>query len=262
MIGIILSISLISVWMDRWERKLYGVKPGVSITGYDVGGFLPEEVGPVVDELVIRWRRVPWNATLDWSTGRIIAEQWGWEVNRRETTRQIFAAPPGQKLLPTGKKIAPRYYVRDLESLNRQMGCFSTGFYGSWQRHQNISLALMSINNTVIWPGTEFSFNRRAGPRTPERGYRLAPIIGEEGLGYGGGVCQVSTTLFNAAHAAGLKVLERHLHSKRVPYVEPGRDATVVYGAQDLRLFNAFEHPVIIKAGIYRGKITVLIMGR
>ena len=117
----------------------------------------------------------------------------------------------------------------------------------SWQRHENIVLALISINNQIVWPGETFSFNDVVGPRTPERGYRPAPIIGGDGIGFGGGICQVSTTLYNAVAKAGLQVVERHLHSSRVPYVAPGKDATVVYGAQNLRFINNLDHPVIIK---------------
>jgi len=178
------------------------------------------------------------------------------------TYRAIFDAPPHTRVHLVKTAVLPKHRAEELEPVKRQIGYFHTWFYGSWQRHQNIVLALMSINNHIVWPGETFSFNGVVGPRTPERGYRPAPVMGGDGIGFGGGVCQVSTTLYNAVLAAGLKVVERHPHSSRVPYVAAGKDATVVYGAQDLRFLNNLSHPVIIKAGISRGKIAVYILGK
>src|SRR5690606_17886713 len=120
------------------------------------------------------------------------------------------------------------------------IGSYSTWFHGSPARHQNISTALKSVNNTMIWPGEVFSFNDTTGPRTPERGYLPAPIIlnGDYDVGYGGGVCQVSSTVYNAALAANLTILERHSHTRPVHYVPEGYDATVDYGWLDLKWQN------------------------
>lgn len=262
MVGILVFVTAYASWIDRIERKFYGVKPGVYIEEYKVGGFLPEELEVVLDELVVKHRKMPRDSCLNRETGEIILEESGAEVDVPATYRAIFDAPADTKLNLVKSEIPPLHNARELEPVKRQIGYFHTWFYGSWQRHQNIVLALMSINNQIVWAGDTFSFNDVVGPRTPERGYRPAPVMGGDGIGFGGGVCQVSTTLYNAVVAAGLQVVERHPHSSRVPYVAAGKDATVVYGAQNFRFMNNSDHPVIIKAGISRGKIVVYIMGK
>ncbi|MGE5543585.1 MAG: VanW family protein, partial [Bacillota bacterium] len=261
-IGLLVLFSVYASWLDRVERKLYGVKPGVYIEEHRVGGFLPEELEVVLDELVIKHREMPRNPYLDRDTGEIIPEEYGIEVDVAATYRAVFSAPANTRVHLIKKKVAPLHTAGELEGVKRQIGYFHTWFYGSWHRHENIALALKSINNQIVWSGETFSFNEVVGPRTPERGYRPAPVMGGDGIGYGGGVCQVSTTLYNAVVNAGLEVVERYPHSSRVPYVAPGKDATVVFGAQDLRFKNNTGYPVIIKAGISRGKIAVYILGK
>ena len=110
-------------------------------------------------------------------------------------------------------------------------------------RLSNINLACISISGYEISPGNEFSFNNVVGERTVERGYKEAAVLsnGEVCMGIGGGICQVSTTVYMAAKNANLKIKERHLHSKPVAYA-PGRtDATVVYGKLDMRFENTTE---------------------
>jgi vancomycin resistance protein YoaR len=113
------------------------------------------------------------------------------------------------------------------------------------QRH-NIRQAVLALNGVVIEPGQTFSFNETVGPRTPERGYRNAPAFMERDLvtSVGGGICQVSSTVYNAAALSGLSIIERHPHFRRVASVPPGRDATVWYGMADFRFLNRNAFPV------------------
>lgn len=92
--------------------------------------------------------------------------------------------------------------------------------------------------------------------RTPDKGYMKAPVIvrGELSEGVGGGICQVSSTLFNAVDRAGLEIVQRYSHSRRVPYVPPGRDATVSWGGPDLRFQNKYNQPVLIRAKQHGGR--------
>ncbi|MGI6548857.1 MAG: VanW family protein [Syntrophomonadales bacterium] len=261
-VGMLIFIGVYVSWLDRVERKFYGVKPGVYIEENWVGGFLPEELEVVLDELVIRHREMPMDPYLDRETGEVIPEKYGTEVDVDATYRAVFSAPPNSRVKLITREVHPVHTAKELEPITRQIGYFHTWFYGSWHRHENIVLALRSINNQIVWSGDTFSFNETVGPRSPERGYRPAPVIGGDGIGYGGGVCQVSTTLYNAVMGAGLEVVERYPHSSRVPYVAPGKDATVVFGALDFRFRNNTDYPVIIKAGISRGKIAVYILGK
>jgi len=117
-------------------------------------------------------------------------------------------------------------------------------------RQHNLELAASIINSKVIQPGEEFSFNNAVGMRTIEGGFKVAPVIvrGEYTSGIGGGICQVATTLFNAAELAGLKITERHKHSILADYVPRGKCATVSWGTRDFRFINSTKHPIVIRA--------------
>ena len=114
-------------------------------------------------------------------------------------------------------------------------------------RVNNIKIACEAISGKELLPGEEFSFNNIVGKRSSSNGYKDAPIIfhGEKSYGIGGGVCQVSSTVYMAAVDAGLQVTERHTHSEKVSYA-PGTDATVVYGEKDMRFVNNTEDIVFI----------------
>jgi vancomycin resistance protein YoaR len=125
-------------------------------------------------------------------------------------------------------------------------------------RAQNICIAASLIDGITLQAYGEFSFNQTVGRRTEEAGFRQAKIIvnGEYVLGVGGGVCQVSTTLYNAALKAGLEIVEFHPHSLRVSYVAPSRDA-MVSSQSDLKLFNPHPIPVRLKTQVSAGCLRV-----
>ena len=127
------------------------------------------------------------------------------------------------------------------------------------QRMQNIRLAAEAIDEMVLLPGEEFSFNGTVGDTTAEKGYQPAPVIvsGKITEGLGGGVCQVSTTLYNAASLANLEILERRNHGLYVDYVPPGLDATIAYGSIDLRFKNSLPYAIWIKTFMEADKLTV-----
>ncbi len=134
---------------------------------------------------------------------------------------------------------------------------------GDKGRCENIAIAAALIDGVTIQGYGEFSFNATVGQRTEEAGFRQAKIIvgGEYVSGVGGGVCQVSTTLYNAALKSGLSVVEFHPHSLRVGYVSPSRDAMVSTGS-DLKLFNPHAHPVFLSAQIFEGGVRVAFFGK
>ncbi|HEY9900536.1 MAG TPA: VanW family protein [Pantanalinema sp.] len=145
-----------------------------------------------------------------------------------------------------------------------ELGAFRSGlFERSEAQRANIARAAAAIDGAVIEPGEVWSFNARVGPRTPERGYRLAPAYLERDLtsSVGGGICQVSSTLYNAAALGGLAIVERHPHLRRVRSVPPGRDATVWYGRADLRLRNAGVAPVRLEARLVDEALWVRVKG-
>ncbi|NLN06791.1 MAG: hypothetical protein GX167_04140 [Firmicutes bacterium] len=126
-------------------------------------------------------------------------------------------------------------------------------------RVHNIRLAAAALDKIIIYPGEEFSFNDAVGNTTAAKGYKTAPVIvdGELVDGLGGGVCQVSTTLYNAVLRANLQVLERRNHSLYVDYVPPGFDATVAYGSIDLRFANTNPYPLWLRTFLDGNRLTV-----
>ena len=113
-----------------------------------------------------------------------------------------------------------------------------------------MKLAVEACDGVELQPGQTFSYNDTLGPRTEERGYKEATVIvgGEHAQDIGGGICQVSTTLFMACLQADLSIVERHNHAARIDYVDDGLDAAVVYGSQDFRFQNNTSYPIKISA--------------
>ncbi|HEX3010653.1 MAG TPA: VanW family protein [Syntrophomonadaceae bacterium] len=263
LITFFVSLSVIAAWFDKVERDLYGVKPGVMLNGEPCSRLMPAEVRLIVEEIAIRYQRLPLEPGIDKETGKITSGRPGCMIDVAETIKQVMAAGENHKVKPVLVKVNPKFTSADLEKASYVQGEYATYFHGSGARFKNIATAVKSLNNTIIWPGEIFSFNEIVGPRTPERGYLPAPVIIGEGhdLDYGGGVCQVSSTLYNAAANAKLQVCERHLHSKPIGYVPAGRDATVAYNYLDLKLKNPGKAPAIIKAGMNNGRIWAQIWG-
>ncbi|WP_160687379.1 VanW family protein [Clostridium sp. C2-6-12] len=151
----------------------------------------------------------------------------------------------------------PRVTKEALSKIKGIMGTFSTNYSTSAPgRCNNIEIATKALDGTIIMPGETFSFNDVVGPRTVERGYQEAgTYVGNKvEPGIGGGICQVSTTLYRAAMKANLRSAERTNHSMVVGYAQPGLDATVSYGYLDYKFKNVYDFPIYIK-GTTAGKV-------
>lgn len=129
-------------------------------------------------------------------------------------------------------------------------------------RDTNIRITCNEINGTIVKNGEEFSFNESAGNPTPDRGYKKAGVFidGELKKGYGGGNCQVSTTIYNAVNKIdGIKVTERHEHEKEVGYIEMGKDSTVVYDGLDLKFENNTGYDIKLYTELSDNKVKVKV---
>lgn len=157
----------------------------------------------------------------------------------------------------------PKTSTKQVKSINSILGQFSTSFNDSTSRGSNIHVAGESTSDVLLMPGETFSYNKKTGARNWVNGYQSAPIIvgGKVVNGEGGGVCQVSTTIYNAALLSGLTIDEVHNHSLPSRYAPRGRDATVSYGYTDLKFTNPYTHPVYIKNIVGNGAITSKIYG-
>ncbi len=145
--------------------------------------------------------------------------------------------------------LLPKVFAKDFEKYTNLRADFSTNIASSSQdRKHNIKNALNSLNKVEIAPNQTFSFNKTVGRRTQANGYREAKIIVNNEFvdGLGGGVCQVSTTLYNSALLAGLDIVEANKHSKQIKYVKYGFDAMVNFGSSDLKFKNNTNEKITI----------------
>lgn len=134
---------------------------------------------------------------------------------------------------------------------------------GNTSRATNIAIAAKTINGIIILPGETFSYNKVLGNTTKSKGYKLGGsyVNGKVVQTYGGGICQVSSTLYNTVLYANLEIIERYNHSYAVSYVPAGRDATVSYGGKDFKFKNTRTYPVKIVASAKNGVISIALTG-
>ncbi len=164
--------------------------------------------------------------------------------------------------LKTGPKHVPDEV---LDTIVDEVSEFSTRFPASNRpRCSNIRLASQRINGIVLMPGDRFSFNQVVGKRTLRGGFQLAGVFknGKHDTGVGGGICQVSTTLYNASLLGNLKIRRRSNHSMPVAYVPLGRDATVDYGNLDLVVENNYPTPIGLVSEYEPGRLTFRVFGK
>ncbi|MQL52150.1 vanomycin resistance protein VanB [Desulfofundulus thermobenzoicus] len=202
-------------------------------------------------------------------TVEIIPGAEGMQVDGEKAYRDLLAA------LSTGKnpqvelalvKVAPRVTTAQVEAMGLKglLSSYTTRFdAGYTDRTYNIRVAAAALDGLLVPPGQEVSFNKVVGPRSSEAGYKNAQVIVNNRVvdGLGGGVCQVSSTLYNAVLLANLEVLDRTNHSLPVAYVPMGRDATVVYGTLDFRFRNNTESYIYVRSFVQGGQLTFKIYG-
>ena len=140
---------------------------------------------------------------------------------------------------------------------------YTTIYGGIANRIHNVQLVAHLVDDKLIAPDEEFSFNKTTGARTAAKGFLEAPVIinGELSTGLGGGVCQVSTTVFNAAYEAGLKITSRTNHALYISHYPQGRDATVNYPDVDLRFVNDTGHWLLLRTFVGSDALTVTLYG-
>ena len=160
----------------------------------------------------------------------------------------------------------PKVSINDLSEIAFKdvLATFSTKYDASnIPRTTNLKLAAAKINGTILGAGEEFSYNKVVGERTIAAGYKEAKIYssGEVVDGLGGGICQISSTLYNAAVLANLDITQRRNHQFVTSYLPAGRDATVVYGSQDFKFKNSRKYPVKIEVTVANGMAKATIYG-
>ncbi|WP_437973115.1 VanW family protein [Sorangium sp. So ce295] len=209
--------------------------------------------------------RAPVDARLDLANRRKIPEQAGRALDVEASIAALRAGEHGDEELVelAVRQILPQVVVADLVSVDvtRVVAAYETKFKQHGKeagRARNIRNAASKIDGTILAPGDTFSFNAHVGPRTAKNGFTIAPeILGDETVpGYGGGTCQVSSTLYAASLFGALDTPDRQSHSRPSAYIPMGLDAMVTYPESDLKIKNTLPFPIMIHA--YLPEPTVL----
>lgn len=213
--------------------------------------------------------RVPARFEVTGGQVEIIPSIIGLELDAERSTRNLvhaLADPDSVEIPLYVVATEPNYTTEQLEAMgiDRLRASYSTRFYaGAASRNNNIRLAAGALRGQILEPGDVLSFNEIVGPRSSEAGYSYAPVIvdGELEPGLGGGVCQVSSTLYNTGLRGNLEIIERAGHSRPVSYVPPGRDATVAYDYIDLKMRNSSSQAFLLWTSVGRSNITIQLYG-
>lgn len=211
-------------------------------------------------------------SSFDKATGEFVfskAEN-GKKIDREKLSADILAAIKNENYKETitasASEVAPEISEAEAKASFKRIGTFTTTTTANKDRNENIRIASGALNGVIVQPGEEFSFNLTTGNRTTDKGYKAAGayvngVLVEEP---GGGVCQVSSTLYNAVVFSGLKTTERHAHSYEPSYVTPGEDAMVSYdgySGPDMKFINNSKTAVGIKTSFSDQKLTISIYG-
>ena len=182
-----------------------------------------------------------------------------------DEAKQMVATPQDTYTIPL-KTLYPSVTTNEIgrEAFPDLLATYSTSYATSnANRSTNIALAASKINGTVLMPGEEFSFNGTVGKRTAANGFKTATVYsnGQVTTDYGGGICQVSSTLYNSVLRANLEITNRTNHTFTVGYVPIGLDATVSWGSPDFKFKNSRNYPVKIVATTANKKLTISVYG-
>ena len=158
----------------------------------------------------------------------------------------------------------PKGNTEDLETIQDMLGTYTTYYGSTYGRNTNVERGAELINDHVVWPGDTFSVCDHLVPFTAENGYELGGAYsnGQVVQEYGGGICQVSTTLYNALLLAEIEIVERHNHTMSVSYVPTSMDAAIAEGSMDLVFRNNLETPIFISGYAYGGELTFTVWGK
>lgn len=194
----------------------------------------------------------------------IIPEVNGVDFNLEEA-KELLKEEKDEYIIPL-KITVPKKTIKDIgtEAFPDLLGTCTTRYDASnIARTTNLKIATSKINGVVVMPGETFSYNKTLGKRTTEAGYKEAAgyEAGKVVQMTGGGICQISSTLYDAVVYANLDIVERHNHGFLTSYMGAGKDATVVYGALDFKFKNTRKYPVTIKASVQNGIAKVDIYG-
>ena len=187
----------------------------------------------------------------------------GVDFDKNELSELLELEPLKEQYIIDLKITEPQIKVNDLGLYNDVLGQCRTAYVNNPNRTTNLRLAASKINGKILMPGESFSYNEVVGERTVAAGYRNAAIYvnGEVEDGLAGGICQISSTLYDAVVYSNLQVDERFNHARVPSYVTAGRDATVYWGSKDFKFTNNREYPIKIEITVNAGYANAIIYG-
>lgn len=233
---------------------------------------MEEAVAEEAKAAAAMWDKSPKNGSIesyDKDTDKFVfsGEEAGFAIDQEKLAADIQAALDGRDfdavIEAEGSAVQPELTQASAKEKYKTISTFTTTTTSNKKRNTNVRLAAEALNGTVILPGHEFSFNKTVGQRTAEKGYQSAAAYsgGEVVQEIGGGVCQVSSTLYNAVVRAGLEISYRRSHTFEPSYVTPGQDATVSWDQPDFRFINNSKAAIGIRASYGNQKMTVSVYG-
>lgn len=251
---------------QEFEKLLYGIleKQNDRNINIPIDKVMPQEIN--IEEIYKEIYREAENAYITTNPTKINPEIKGVDFAiSMEEVKNILKEEKEEYIIPL-KITIPEITIADLgkEAFPDILGTFSTTYSTTnANRVTNLELASEKINGTVILPGETFSYNKIVGERTIAKGYKEAAVYsgGKVVDGIGGGICQLSSTLYNAVVYANLEVTSRNNHRFLTSYVEAGRDATVSWGTIDFCFKNTRSYPIKIVSVVKNGVVTTDIYG-
>lgn len=237
----------------------------------DLGfGYEKENIIRFIENISKEIDKDPVDATIRLISGKFQIEDeiQGSKLNKERAVAMITSAIDSKSIatidLPV-EEIKAQIERADLANITDKLGEFSTSFNsGNQSRTYNIKLATKSVTDVLVKPGETFSLNKTIGPRLAKFGYKTAKVIINNELvdGIGGGICQVSTTLYNAALLSNLKIVERKNHSLPSDYISLGRDATISGDYIDMKFINNTKYPLYIYGEVKGNQVRFSIYGK
>ena len=256
--------------VDLLLNEIYAGEPKENYS-LDTSG-LEEAVAAEAAAAAAKWNKSPVNGSIqsyDKESGKFVfaGEEMGFAIDQEKLAADIQSALEERRfdavIEATGSEVQPEITEASAKELYKTISTFTTTTTANSNRNTNVRLAAEAINGTVIPPGGEFSFNGTVGQRTEAKGYKSAAAYsgGEVVQETGGGVCQVSSTLYNAVVRAGMEISYRRSHTFEPSYVTPGQDATVSWEQPDFKFINTSKAAIGLKASYADRKMTVSVYG-
>lgn len=246
-----------------YQAILHGYRSGVFFVepAVTIGSLEEYDLTPVYD----RYFTAPVDAVMDMETFDVSGGTYGYEFDLSAAQDALDMAAYGEVIEIPFYRTAPEVSAESLQSLlfRDVLSSSSTSHTGEYNRNTNLRLACEAINGMVLYPGDEFSFNDALGERTTAKGYLPAGsyVAGATVDTVGGGICQVSSTLYHCCLLADLEITLRDCHMYAVSYLPLGIDATINWGSYDYRFRNNTNYPIRIEAWVADGYVHIQLIG-